>query len=73
MRFLPRSELHAFAVERADTRRAADSIGNNASVAQLFAAWQHTAEVHSAPGLLAALTKDHVEDYAPMTDPRGAA
>ncbi|MFD8935178.1 hypothetical protein ACFV0R_07950 [Streptomyces sp. NPDC059578] len=70
VRFLPDVDLHAFAVELVDTMRAADSLGNNASVAHLLIAWQHTAEVHSDPELLAALTRDHSEDYGPTPDPR---
>ncbi|MBZ3901038.1 hypothetical protein [Streptomyces griseiscabiei] len=70
VRFLPESDVHAFAVELVDTMRAADSVGNSASVAQLLIAWQHTAEVHSDPELLAALTRDHSEDYGPVSDPR---
>ncbi|WP_089099195.1 hypothetical protein [Streptomyces hyaluromycini] len=62
VRFLPEPDLHAFAVELVDTMRAADSVGNSASVAQLLIAWQHTAEVYSDPELLAALTRDHGED-----------
>lgn len=73
VRFLPEADIHAFAVELVDTMRAADSLGNNASVAQLLIAWQHTAEVHSDPELLAALTRDHGEDYGPVPDPRGVA
>ncbi|WP_159768862.1 hypothetical protein [Streptomyces sp. HM190] len=73
IRFLPEADLHAFAVELVDTMRAADSIGNSASVAQLLIAWQHTAEVYSDPELLAALTRDHGEDYGPAPDPRDAA
>lgn len=53
--------------------RGADSLGNSASVAQLLIAWQHTAEVHSDPALLAALTSDHGEDYGPAPDPRGVS
>lgn len=53
--------------------RAADSLGNSASVAQLLIAWQHTAEVYSDPALLAALTRDHDEDYGPAPDPRDVA
>lgn len=64
VRFLPESDLHAFAVELVDTMRAADSISSSAPVAQLLIAWQHTAEVYSDPALLAALTRDHGEDYA---------
>ncbi|WP_328506632.1 hypothetical protein [Streptomyces sp. NBC_00391] len=73
VRFLPAGDLHAFAVELVDTMRAADSLGNSASVAQLLIAWQHTAEVYSDPALLAALTRDHDEDYGPAPDPRDVA
>lgn len=57
VRLLPETDVHAFAVELVDTMRAADSIGNSAAVAQVLIAWQHTAEVHSDPELLAALTR----------------
>ncbi|MGC0422876.1 hypothetical protein [Embleya sp. AB8] len=73
VRFLPEADVHAFAVELVDTMRAADSVGNSASVAQLLTAWQHTAEVHSDPELLAALTRNHDEDYGPAPDPRAGA
>jgi hypothetical protein len=73
VRFLPEPDIHAFAVELVDTMRAAESVGNNASVAQMLIAWQHTAEVYSDPELLAALTTDHAEDYGPVPDPRGVA
>ncbi|WP_406452052.1 hypothetical protein OG782_17645 [Streptomyces sp. NBC_00876] len=73
VRFLPGPDVHAFAVELVDTMRAADSIGNSASVAQLLTAWQHTAEVHSDPELLAALTRDHEADYGQASDPRELA
>jgi hypothetical protein len=73
VRFLPKTDVHAFAVELVDTMRAADSVGNSASVAQMLIAWQHTAEVHSDPDLLAALTRDHGQDYGPAPDPQDAA
>ncbi|MFD9113238.1 hypothetical protein ACFU6M_12435 [Streptomyces bottropensis] len=73
VRFLPDADVHAFAVELVDTMRAADSVGNSASVAQLLIAWQHTAEIHSDPELLAALTRDHSEDYGSVPDPRDIA
>ncbi|MEE1938450.1 hypothetical protein V1L54_03315 [Streptomyces sp. TRM 70361] len=73
VRFLPEPGLHAFAVELVDTMRAADSLGNSASVAQLLTAWRHTAEVCSDPDLLAALTRAHAEGYGPATDPRDVA
>ncbi|MFF3861800.1 hypothetical protein [Streptomyces sp. NPDC002209] len=71
MRFLPEPDIRAFAVELVDALRAADSAGSRASVAQLLVAWQHTAEVHSDPELLDALTADHDADYGPVPDPRG--
>jgi hypothetical protein len=71
--FLPEADVHAFAVELVDTMRAADSVDNGAAVAQLLIAWQHTAEVHSDPELLAALTRKHDEDYGQAPDPRDAA
>ncbi|MEU6556650.1 hypothetical protein ABZ915_41375 [Streptomyces sp. NPDC046915] len=70
VRFLPEADVHAFAVDLVDTMRAADSIGNSSSVAQMLIAWQHTAEVHADPELLAALTRDHGEDYGPVPDPQ---
>ncbi|MEU8626084.1 hypothetical protein [Streptomyces sp. NPDC048669] len=73
VRFLPEPDVHAFAVELVDTMRAADSIGNSASVAQMLTAWQHSAEVHSDPELLAALTRDHETDYGQVPDPRELA
>lgn len=69
--FLPEADVNAFTVELADTMRAADSVGDSAPVAQMLIAWQHTAEAHSDRELLAALTRDHGEDYGPTPDPRG--
>ncbi|WP_376772857.1 hypothetical protein [Streptomyces himalayensis] len=71
--FLPEADVHAFAVELVDTMRAAESLNNNASVAQLLVAWQHTAEAYSDPELRAALTRDHDEDFGPAPDPRTIA
>lgn len=73
VRFLPEADLHAFAVELVDTTRAADSVGNSVLVAQLLIAWQHTAEVHSDPELLAALTSHREGDYGPVPDPQDVA
>ncbi|MFF4222674.1 hypothetical protein ACFYZH_07365 [Streptomyces abikoensis] len=65
VRFLPEPDVQAFAVELVDTTRAADSVNNSAAVAQMLAAWEHTAEAHSDPDVLAALTKDHETDCGP--------
>ncbi|GAA0488230.1 hypothetical protein [Streptomyces olivaceiscleroticus] len=73
VRFLPEPDIHAFAVELVDTMRAADSVDNSASVAQLLVAWQHTAEAHSDPELLAALTGHHDDDYGQAHTPRHAS
>jgi hypothetical protein len=48
-------------------------VSNSSAVAQLLVSWQHTAEVHSDPVLLAALTSDHRDDYGPAPDPRNVA
>ncbi|MEV0034815.1 hypothetical protein ACFRR7_22095 [Streptomyces sp. NPDC056909] len=72
VRFLPDPDVHAFAVELVDTMRAADSVSNNASVAQMLIAWQHTAEAYSDPELLSALTRDHDADYGPAPAPEDA-
>jgi hypothetical protein len=48
VRFLRETDVHAFAVAPVDTMRAADSLGNSASVAQLLIARRHTAEVDTA-------------------------
>ncbi|MFE2755870.1 hypothetical protein ACFXGA_28105 [Actinosynnema sp. NPDC059335] len=58
VRFLPREDMQAFAVELVQTLEAADSLGTPAPVARLISAWQHTAEVHADPRLLATLRQD---------------
>ncbi|MEH0512631.1 MULTISPECIES: hypothetical protein [unclassified Streptomyces] len=70
VRFLPEADVYAFGAEPVDTMRAADSVGNSASVAQLVIAWEHTAEVPAAPEPLAALTRNHTGDYGPAAAPR---
>ncbi|GAA1315782.1 hypothetical protein GCM10009634_86750 [Saccharothrix xinjiangensis] len=58
VRFLPREDMRAFVVELVDTLQAADSLGTPAPVTQLITQWQHTAEVHADPRLLAILRQD---------------
>ncbi|EPH43310.1 hypothetical protein ABT390_20040 [Streptomyces aurantiacus] len=70
--FLPEADVHAFALELVDTMRAADSVANSAATAQLLISWQHTAEAHSDPELLSALTRDHDADHGRVSDPREA-
>ncbi|MEV0279431.1 hypothetical protein AB0I22_23995 [Streptomyces sp. NPDC050610] len=69
VRFLPEKSVRAFAAELAEVLPAAESLGNMSAVATTIAAWQHTAEVHSDPELLAALTTDRGEDYGPVPEP----
>ncbi|MFF4408211.1 hypothetical protein ACFY2W_03660 [Streptomyces sp. NPDC001262] len=69
VRFLPDSDVHAFAVELVDTMRAGESIANSSVVAQMLIAWQHTAEAHADSDVRAALIKDHDEDYGPVPEP----
>ncbi|GCD44778.1 hypothetical protein [Streptomyces paromomycinus] len=73
VRFLPDPDAHAFAVNLVDTMRAADSVGNTASVAQALTAWRHTAEAHSDPHLLAASSRNHEADYGAAPDPEHVA
>jgi transcriptional regulator with XRE-family HTH domain len=69
-RFLPEADLQTFAAEAVDTLRTAHSGNSSPPMAQLLIAWQHTAEAHSAPDLLAALTREHDEDHGPAADPQ---
>ncbi|MEU7043963.1 hypothetical protein AB0A77_23245 [Streptomyces varsoviensis] len=69
VRFLPEESVRAFASELAEVLPAAESLGNMSAVATTIAAWQHTAEVHSDPELLAALTSDSGEDHGPVPEP----
>jgi hypothetical protein len=71
VRFLPREDMQAFVVELVQTLEAADSLGTPAPVTQLISEWQHTAEVHADPGLLAILQEDG-EDFGDVPAP-GAA
>ncbi|WP_156753347.1 hypothetical protein [Actinokineospora pegani] len=52
VRFLPREDMQAFAVELVETLEAANSLGTPAPVTRLITEWQHTAEVHADPRLL---------------------
>ncbi|MFF4158496.1 hypothetical protein [Streptomyces sp. NPDC001678] len=67
--FLPEPDARAFVAELVASTRAADSINNSAAVAQMLAAWEHTAEAHSDPDVSAALTKDHETDCGPVPAP----
>jgi hypothetical protein len=58
VRFLPREDMRAFAVELVETLEAANSLGSPAPVTQLITEWQHTAEVHADPRLLKILNQD---------------
>ncbi len=49
VRFLPKEEVQAFAVDLVSTLKAADSLDNPAAVAMVVAGWRHTAEIHSDP------------------------
>lgn len=68
VRFLPREDMRAFVVELVETLEAADSLGTPAPVTQLISAWQHTAEVHADPRLLAILQQDG-EDPGDVPEP----
>ncbi len=62
VRFLPEADVQVFTAELSDALGAPDSADKDASIAQLLTAWQHTAEIHADPELLAALTRDAGQD-----------
>lgn len=68
VRFLPKQDVQAFVVDLVGTLKAAASLDNPAPVAQVVAAWRHTAEVYADPELLAVLRKDG-EDLGPVPAP----
>lgn len=71
VRFLPREDMQAFAVELVHTLEVAESLGTPAPVTRLISAWQHTAEVYADPRLLATLRQDG-GDFGDVPEP-GAA
>jgi len=71
VRFLPREDMQAFAVELVHTLEAAESLSTPAPVTRLISAWQHTAEVYADPRLLATLRQDG-GDFGDVPEP-GAA
>ncbi|WP_424184593.1 hypothetical protein ACOBQX_22195 [Actinokineospora sp. G85] len=71
VRFLPREDMQAFAVELVETLEAANSLGAPAPVTRLIAEWQHTAEVYADPRLLDILRQSG-EDLGDVPAP-GAA
>ncbi|UJW34823.1 hypothetical protein L3Q67_14240 [Saccharothrix sp. AJ9571] len=71
VRFLPKEDVQAFVVELVETLAAAESLRNPAPVANLVAAWRHTAEVHADPALAEILQRDG-EDLGPVPAPSEA-
>jgi hypothetical protein len=55
-----------------EVRRAVESLDqpNPALLAQLIAAWQHTAEIHADPELLALVTQE-IDDLGPVMPAHG--
>lgn len=68
VKFLPKQDLQAFVVELVDTLEAAESLENPSPVANLVAAWRHTAEVYADSELLSTLRGDG-DDFGPATEP----
>ena len=68
VRFLPKEDVRAFVVELVETLAAAESLRNPAPVANLVAAWRHTAEVHADPELAGILQRDG-DDLGPVPAP----
>ncbi|MET9292371.1 hypothetical protein [Streptomyces sp. NPDC003077] len=68
-RSLPEGDRHEFAVELGDALGAPEPCAAESALTQTIVAWQHTAEAHADPELLAALTRDHGEDHGPVFPP----
>ena len=74
IRFLPDAAARQFAVEFADTARAAAEMGNMAPVVPVIEAWRATAEINSDPELYKALSVPlDATDYGPVLDPEACA
>jgi hypothetical protein len=74
IRFLPDAASREFAVEFAETARAAAEIGNMAHVVPVIEAWRATAEIHADPELHRALTKPlDATDHGPLLNPENLA
>jgi hypothetical protein len=69
VRHLTEKGKQEFAAEWLAALSAAASMGNNAALAGLIAAWRHTAEIQSDPELFATLTTPHDDDYGPAIMP----
>jgi hypothetical protein len=74
IRFLPDPAAREFAVEFAETARAAAEMGNMAPVVPVIEAWRATAEINSDPELYKALSVPlDATDYGPVLDPEACA
>jgi uncharacterized protein DUF6247 len=70
VRHLDGDERKEFAAEWLAALNSAASIGNNAEVEVVVAAWQHTAEIYADPELYAIMTARHDDaDYGPVLPP----
>jgi hypothetical protein len=70
VRFLPADAVDEMVSEFIDTTHAAAEVNNPAPVAQLLAAWRHTAEIYADPELHAVLSRPHDGDHGPVPAPR---
>lgn len=70
VRFLPREDMQAFAVELIEVLEAANSLGTPAPVTRLITEWRHTAEVYADPRLFEILRGDHHEDLGEVPMPQ---
>ncbi|PSK97990.1 hypothetical protein CLV63_10638 [Murinocardiopsis flavida] len=71
IRFLPAGDVEAFLDQLAEVLRATEQLNTHAPVLQLVVDWQHTAEIHADPELLAALTRSEDGDFGPVPPPPG--
>lgn len=69
--YLPKADVQAFVVELMETLERADSLGNPAPVANLVAAWKHSAEIYADPELAKVLRQD-AADFGSVPAPEVA-
>lgn len=70
VRFLPPKAVQEFLIELVETARASTELGMVSPIAQVIAAWKHTAEVYADPELHKTLTSDTGDaDFGPVPPP----
>ncbi|HWH00736.1 MAG TPA: hypothetical protein VNV66_15795 [Pilimelia sp.] len=69
LRFLPAHDVDTMAAEFVAVTEAAAAVGNTSAVSQLLTEWRHTAEIHAAPELHRAPTRQSTGDFGSVPRP----